>query len=47
MCGTQRKEDYIYDRIDFDAHNDDVEIRIDDIPINVSGGSDDDDSDWF
>lgn len=42
MCGASRKQDYIYDRIDFDAQNDEVEIRIEDIPINMSDGSDDD-----
>lgn len=41
VCGTSRKQEYIYDRIDFDAQNDEVELRIEDIPINLSGGSDD------
>lgn len=41
VCGKSRKQDYIYDRIDFDAQNDEVELRIEDIPINISGGSDD------
>lgn len=41
LCGSSRKQDYIYDRIDFDAQNDETEIRIEDIPINLSGGSED------
>lgn len=41
LCGSSRKQDYIYDRIAFDAQNDDIEIRVEDIPINVSDGSDD------
>ncbi|KAJ6633164.1 Furin-like protease 1, isoform 1-CRR [Pseudolycoriella hygida] len=40
-CGESRKQDYTYDRIAFDVQNDETEIRIEDIPINVSGGSDD------
>lgn len=41
LCGNSRKQDYVYDRIDFDAQNDEIEIRIEDIPINVSDGSED------
>lgn len=45
VCGTSGKQDYIYDRIDFDGQNDEVEIRIGDIPANLDGGSDEDESD--
>lgn len=41
LCGNSRKQDYVYDRINFDAQNDEVELRIEDIPINFSGGSED------
>lgn len=41
LCGNANKQDYVYDRINFDAQNDEVEIRIDDIPITLSGGSED------